>query len=82
MSAVKSNFSNPLSELITNDTYDLLLSQGLIGDRIIRNFQIRKKYKELRASKVSSGDAIEKIREDFPYLQFDTIRKIIYNIRK
>ncbi|MGE5499735.1 MAG: hypothetical protein ACM3Q2_16815 [Syntrophothermus sp.] len=82
MSAVKSNLSNPLSELITNDTYELLLGQGLIGDRIIRNFQIRKKYKELRASKVSSGDAIEKIREDFPYLQFDTIRKIIYNIRK
>lgn len=82
MTAVKSNLVNPLSELITNDTYEVLLNQGIIGDKIIRNFQIRKKYKELRASKVSAGDAIEQIREEFPYLQFDTIRKIVYNIRK
>jgi hypothetical protein len=77
---MKAKIDNPLSELISDDIYELLSSHGLIDDKSVRDFQIRTKYKQLRASKVSAGDSIAAIREHYPYLQFDTIRKIVYHI--
>ncbi len=69
---------NPLSELITDDIYSLLTSRGLIDEKSVRDYIIRKKFKNLRSNKVSASDAIESLRNDYPYLQFDTIRKIVY----
>lgn len=69
---------NPLSELITDDIYSLLSSRGLIDEKSVRDYIIRKKFKNLRLNKVSASDAIESLREEYPYLQFDTIRKIVY----
>ena len=80
MNKMKAKIDNPLSELISDDIYELLSSYGLIDDKSVRDFQIRNKYKQLRTSKVSSGDAIDAIKEYYPYLQFDTIRKIVYQI--
>ena len=37
-----------------------------------------KDLKELRENNFSASEAIEAIRSDYPYLQFDSIRKIIY----
>lgn len=82
MKEVRAKIDNPLSDLISDEIYDLLDSQGLIDEKAVRDYQIRKKFKQLRASKVSAGDAIDSIREDYPYLQFDTIRKIVYQISK
>lgn len=82
MKEVIAKIENPLSDLISDEIYDLLDSQGLIDEKAVRDYQIRKKFKQLRASKVSAGDAIDTIREDYPYLQFDTIRKIVYQISK
>ena len=82
MKEVIAKIDNPLSDLISDEIYDLLDSQGLIDEKAVRDYQIRKKFKQLRASKVSAGDAIDTIREDYPYLQFDTIRKIVYQISK
>ena len=31
---------------------------------------------------MSAGEVIDKIQELFPYLQFDTIRKIVYQVSK
>ncbi|NWF51312.1 MAG: hypothetical protein HXY49_12310 [Ignavibacteriaceae bacterium] len=70
---------NPLAELISDDIYELLLSKGLINERSVRDYQIRKKFKRLRESKVRTGDAIDMLRSEYPYLQFDTIRKIVHN---
>jgi hypothetical protein len=67
-------------ELKSDDIYGLLSPNGLIDDKSVRDFQIRKKLKQSRASKVSAGDAIDAIRKHYPYLQFDTIRKIVYQI--
>ena len=78
MKEIKNKIGNPLSELISDDIYELLSSHGLIDEKSVRDFQIRKKFKLLRTSKVSAGDAIDEIRQDFPYLQFDTVRKIVY----
>ena len=82
MKEVIAKIDNPLSDLISNEIYDLLDSQGLIDEKAVRDYQIRKRFKLLRATKVSAGDAIDTIREDYPYLQFDTIRKIVYQISK
>lgn len=72
------NIFNPLSDLIDDDIYQTLDSHGLINHKTLRDYQIKKAFKELRAVQFTTGDAIDKIRAEFPYLQFDTIRKIIY----
>jgi len=74
--------SNPLSDLISDEIYELLDSRGLINEKSVRDYQIRKKFKSLREDKISASDAIDKLREDYPYLQFDTIRKIVYQLQK
>jgi len=82
MKTIKAKIENPLSDLISDDIFELLHSQGLIDEKSVRDYQIRKKFKQLRASKISAGDAIDSIREEYPYLQFDTIRKIVYQVSK
>lgn len=69
---------NPLSELIPDDIYSLLTSRGLIDEKSVRDYIIRKKFKTFRSNKVNASEAIERLREEYPYLQFDTIRKIVY----
>ncbi|MBK7104893.1 MAG: hypothetical protein IPH62_06385 [Ignavibacteriae bacterium] len=73
------NIENPLSELISDEVYSVLESRGLINQKSVRDYLIRKRFDNLREKEISAGDAIEKIQEDYPYLQFDSIRKIIYN---
>ena len=73
---------NPLSDLISNEVYELLKSKGLINETSVRDREIRKKFKMLRTNKMSAGDAIDVLRDEYPYLQFDTIRKIVYNTPK
>lgn len=73
------NIENPLAELISDEVYSVLESRGLINQKSVRDYLIRKRFDYLREKEISAGDAIEKIQEDYPYLQFDSIRKIIYN---
>ncbi len=73
------NINNPLAELISDDIFELLDSRGLINKKSVRDYEIRKRFDNLRNNELSTGDAIEIIQEDYPYLQFDSIRKIIYN---
>jgi len=82
MLTVKSKMENPLSDLISDDIYQLLNEHGLIDEKSVRDYKIRKKFRTLRTSKISAGDAIDAIREEYPYLQFDTIRKIVYQLSK
>jgi hypothetical protein len=82
MREIKAKIENPLSELISDDIFDLLDTHGLIDEKAVRDYQIRKKFKQLRSGKHSAGDAIDVIRSEYPYLQFDTIRKIVYQISK
>lgn len=77
-----SNNNNPLADLISDDIYELLSSRGLINEKSVRDYQIRKKFKKLRDKKLSASDAIDALREEYPYLQFDTIIKIVYQIQK
>ena len=78
LEAIKT-LNNPLSDLISDDIYELLNSRGLIHERAVRDYRIRVKFKALRAQKIRTGDAIDSLRDEYPYLQFDTIRKIVHN---
>lgn len=69
---------NPLQDLISDEIYQLLQSRNLINEKSVRDYTIKKKFKVLREEEVSASDAIERIRTEYPYLQFDSIRKIIY----
>ena len=82
MKELIAKIENRLSDLISDDIYELLDSRGVIDEKAVRDYQIRKKFKQLRANKISAGEAIDTIREDYQYLQFDTIRKIVYQISK
>lgn len=82
MKTLKSKIENPLQDLISDEIYELLSSKGLIDEKSVRDYQIRNKFKELRSTKLSASDAIDALREEYPYLQFDTIRKIVYQIHK
>ena len=73
--------NNPLSELISDETFRLLDSKGLLNEKSLRDYQIRKKFKSLRCNNINASDAIDMLRNEYPYLQFDTIRKIVYNIK-
>ena len=76
---INKELTNPISDLISDEIYELLISRGLINDRAVRDYIIRKKFKSLRAQKLKTGDAIDSLRAEYPYLQFDTIRKIVHN---
>jgi hypothetical protein len=78
---VKSKSDNPLSELIDDETYNNLKKYKLLDEKAIRDYKIRQMYKDMRRE-MSAGEAIDKIQELFPYLQFDTIRKIVYQVSK
>jgi hypothetical protein len=70
---------NPLADLIDDSTFKLLQQHRLIDQKSLRDYQIRKSYREMR-ERMSAGDAIDKLQQMHPYLQFDTIRKIVYQM--
>ena len=73
--------ANPLKELIDDQTFAELEKLKLFSDKAIRDYKIRRILRNMRES-MSAGDAIDRIREMYPYLQFDTVRKIVYQISK
>ena len=77
-----SSIANPLSNLINDNIYELLKSRGLINEKSVRDYIIKLNFREMRQKKVSATNAIDLIRDEYPYLQFDTIRKIVYQIPK
>ena len=71
---------NPLSDLIPDEVFELLDQHSLLSEKGVRDYQIRQKFKSLRNQEIPASDAIEKLREEYPYLQFDTVRKIVYKL--
>lgn len=51
---------------------------GFLDERAIRDYYICKKFNRLRGQQ-KPGKIIEKLREEFPYLSIDTVRKIAYS---
>ncbi len=72
---------NPVSDLIPDEVYTILRANDMINDKAVRDYIIRRAFRALREEQnYKSAEAIEKIKEIYPYLQMDTIRKIIYRI--
>ena len=61
------NIKNPLSELISDEIYEVLDSRGLINKKSVRDYEIRKRFDNLRNNELSASDAIQKIQQDYPY---------------
>lgn len=76
-----STSDNPLRDLIDDDVFFELNKHNLFSEKAIRDYKIRRMFRNMRKD-MSAGDAIDKIREMYPYLQFDTVRKIVYQINK
>jgi hypothetical protein len=76
-----SDRSNPLSEFISDEIFIILNVRGLINEKSLRDYEIRRRFKELRADKLRVSQAIDTLQKEYPYLQYDTIRKIVYNIQ-
>jgi len=68
---------NPLAELIDDETFAVLNQYALFDRKSLRDYQIRRTYREMR-SQMTAGQALEHLHTLYPYLEFDTIRKIIY----
>jgi hypothetical protein len=75
---ISTNIENPISDLINDETYKLLINHGLINEKMVRDYLIRQEFKNMRKRKVKASTAIDTLRSEYPYLQFDTIRKIVY----
>ena len=76
----RSDDFNPLRDLISDDIYNLLESRGFLNQKSVRDHIIRKKFELLKSEKRNVFEAISIIQKEYPYLQTDTIRKIVYNI--
>lgn len=77
MQVPAATFANPLAEFLSDDLYALLEQHHLLSEKGIRDYAIRLRFRALRAE-LSASDAIEQLRDEYPYLQFDTLRKIAY----
>ncbi len=82
MKSPEINQSNPLSDIISDEIFQKLENEKLLNFTSVRDYSIRRKYKFLRANNIPANEAIFKIRQEYPYLQFDTIRKIVYRIKR
>lgn len=72
---------NPLEGLVTEEVYHQLVEHNLLNEKGVRDFKIRRAFRALRRRDTPAAEAIEALREEYPYLQFDTIRKIVYGLR-
>ncbi|MEO1212714.1 MAG: hypothetical protein AAFY45_04290 [Bacteroidota bacterium] len=73
--------TNPIHQIISDELYTTLVELNLLNQKVLRDFQIKRAYQKLRDDGMRSADAIDAILEEYPYLQFDTIRKIIYSVK-
>lgn len=69
---------NPIRELVSDDAFIKLRQNRLIDEKQLRDYHIRQLFKAAREQKLSAADAIEYVQKEYPYLQFDTIRKIVH----
>ena len=73
---------NPLAGLVSDEVYKALVDHNVLDHKGVRDYQLRRAYRALRRKDTPAGEAIEMLREQYPYLQFDTIRKIVYGLRR
>jgi hypothetical protein len=71
---------NPLRDLISDGVYLCLIEHGLLDQVAVRNYRIRKTFKELRRQ-MKVADAIDFLHQEYPYISYETLRKIAYDVQ-
>jgi hypothetical protein len=77
---VLNNAGNILAEFLTDEQFSTLRRLNLLNEKSLRDYHIRKTFREMRRRHVSAHHAIERLQQMYSYLQFDTLRKIVYQI--
>ena len=72
---------NPMHPIVSDELFNTLCQLNLLNKKKIRDFEIKRYYRHLRDTGIRSGEAIDRILDHYPYLQFDTVRKIIYTVK-
>jgi hypothetical protein len=79
--SLKEGKANPLSGILTNEAFMLLRSNDLINEKSLRDYVIRQMFLTLKNDGgMKTQEAIKALTDMYPYLQFDTIRKIVYRV--
>jgi hypothetical protein len=66
---------NPV-DFISDEQFEKLKQLGLINELVVRNFWIKKSFKQLRNKKIKVYDAIDIIAKENTGLGVDTIKQI------
>lgn len=70
---------NPIPDLVPDELFNQLEKFNFLNERAIRDYEIRKRFSDLK-KQLSTHEAINEIRDSYPYLSYDTVRKIAYTI--
>lgn len=68
---------NVIPEIISDEIFDKLNKLNFFDYKRVRDYVLKKKFKELKKEHGSAG-AIEILAKEFKELQPDTIKKIVY----
>jgi len=69
--------NNPLKPQLSDEIFHFLLKNNLLREKGLRDYVIRQRYHKLKGH-YPTYVIIEMLQDEYPYLQYDTIRKIIY----
>jgi hypothetical protein len=77
----KEGTSNPLAGMLTDEAFTLLRTNDLLNEKSLRDYVIRQMFLRLKNdAAMKTHEAIKALTDMYPYLQFDTIRKIVYRV--
>jgi hypothetical protein len=79
--SMQRSMENPLTGIISDELFNTLLANDLLNEKALRDFMIRQQFKKLKAeSNMRTMEVMNEIQRMYPYLQLDTIRKIVYRV--
>jgi len=77
----KEGSANPLTGILSDEAFFALRSNDLINEKSLRDYIIRQVFLTLKQEgAMKTVDAIKQLTVMYPYLQQDTIRKIVYRV--
>jgi hypothetical protein len=78
---VARSVDNPLADLLSDELFHTLRDNDLLNEKALRDFMIRQQFKRIKEqTNMRTMEAMAEIQRLYPYLQLDTIRKIVYRV--
>ncbi len=66
---------NTIPEILTDEVFEVLSKNKLLSETGLRNYSMKKEYRELRKT-LTKSEAMDEMLKKHPYLQYDTILKV------